>query len=129
MTDDGSQASGHGAPISSNSELRGQRGEACRTSSLSTWTYAPASPYPASLTPQYERLVRAISELVAEKTRGFDFLWGTLKNTSDNVSGTFHNAANIGPSLAMLFGAFEVGKFVFVSGSIDSSDHCKLFAF
>ena len=62
-------SSGHGAPLSSNSELSGQRGEACQTSSSSTWMSAPAS-YPASLTPQYERLVHAINE----KTQGFNFL-------------------------------------------------------
>ena len=89
-------SSGHGAPISSNSELRGQRGEACQTSSSSTWMSARAS-YSAILTPQYERLVRAVNELVADKTRGLNFLWGTLQITTDNGSGTFQNATNNGP--------------------------------
>ena len=77
--------------------------------------------------PKYEHLVRAINTLVADKTREFNFLWGTLQITTDNGSGTFHNAANTGPPLDILFGAFEGGNFA--SGTIKSSDHGMLYAY
>jgi hypothetical protein len=81
----------------------------------------------ASLQPRDEHLVRAINKLVAEKTRGYNFHWGSLQISTDNRSGTFHNAANAGPSLAMLLGAFKGGNFT--SGATDSSDVGKLFAY
>ena len=56
-----------------------------------------------------------------------NFLWGALQITTNNRSKTFHNAASIGPSLAMLVGAFDGGNFV--SGSIDSSDRRKTCAY
>ena len=56
-----------------------------------------------------------------------NFLWGGLQITTDNRSGTFHNAANAGPSLAMLFGASKGRNFT--SGATDSLDVGKLFAY
>ena len=89
--------------------------------------YSGSPSFPSRLKLQHEQFVRAINKLVAEKTRDYKVYWGSLQATVSNDSGTYCNASNAGPSLAMLFGSFSGGPFT--PGGVDSSDRRKTFVY
>ena len=100
-------SSGHVRASSSVTESSGQGGTASPSSTPTTCELSSAAA--ARLQPQHERLIHAITKLVAEKAREYNFSSGSLQVMTDTNPGTYFNPSNAGPFLAMLFGSFTGG--------------------
>ena len=71
--------------------------------------------------------MRALNRLIADKTRGYDFKWGTISVTAGNQHQTHSTPGNNGRSLVMLLGEFDGGNIV--SGDVNSNDTCAMFVY